>query len=144
MPEIDTSNRPKFRIWDTKEKKYFQPTYEAYKGNLEDMTITMAGELVRRTIDMPSEHESLFPGRYIVEMYSGVIGKKKEELYLNDIVIGDSQVDNGVIGVVKFENGVFSHSKSSIGWEGETMIYLYQCTKIGNINENPELLKKGQ
>lgn len=74
----------KFRIWDNEEKKFFTPIYEAYKGNLLDISISLSGELLRRSLEHCSEHESKFPDRYRInqqwEPSKGVI------VFTNDLV----------------------------------------------------------
>ena len=62
----------KFRIWDTQEKKFFEHIYEAYKGNLLDMSICLNGRLMRRTLEMPAEDEGRFENRYIINQWTGL------------------------------------------------------------------------
>ncbi len=74
--------------------------------------------------------------------FTGVKDKHGKDLYEGDIVIGSSMMEDNVKGVIKFIDGAFSHSESSIGWEGETLISLKYCEVIGNIYEHPELLNQ--
>lgn len=63
-------NRPTYKIWDKENNKFYEPTYEAYNGKLEDLTLTPSGELIMRKMNESREvetiHESRFPGRFEV------------------------------------------------------------------------------
>lgn len=65
-------NYASFKVYDLKSKKYFEPTYRAFEGNLEEMLLSQTGRLVRVTLDEKGEtvmqDESLFEGRYVVEI----------------------------------------------------------------------------
>jgi hypothetical protein len=39
----------KFRVWDRIRKCFFIPTYEAHKGKLKELLISLDGELMLRT-----------------------------------------------------------------------------------------------
>ena len=78
--------RPQFRIWDKKENKYFKPVFRVYAGELLDMSISMVGQLMERTLKDGSRHESCFPGRYIVEWCWGSRDKNHVKVFEGDIV----------------------------------------------------------
>lgn len=40
----------KFRAWDKGTNKYFEPTYQAYMGRLEDLTIGLSGRLQKKNL----------------------------------------------------------------------------------------------
>lgn len=138
--------KPKFRIWDTEEKRFFGPIYEAYKGNLLDISISTSGELLRRTLKYCSEHESRFPDRYRInqlwEPSSGL------EVYTNDLVevecsvSGSKSVKKRIVkigfGGTGMNVGVWYKKEfwvhSSINWTTAKV--------IGNMYENHELLKQ--
>jgi len=86
-------NRPKYRIWDTYNNKYWEPTYEAYKGKLEDLTLSTSGELIMRTLPKAAIHESIFIDRFIVEFGSGLIDKKGVEVFEGDCLADYYPID---------------------------------------------------
>jgi len=122
----------KFRAWDNENNCYFEPTYEAYKGNLEELLIGMRGNLDMRTMTK-FIHESIFPDRFILEQFTGLQDKNGKDIYEGDIVKWKWMGEN--IAVVEFGNGCF-HPK---GWTNESLRN-YDIKVIGNIHENPESL----
>jgi hypothetical protein len=63
-------NRPTYKIWDKQYNQFYEPIYEAYRGRLEDLTLTPSGELIMRKMNENGEvetiHESRFPNRFNV------------------------------------------------------------------------------
>lgn len=54
-----------FRIWDNEHGRWYEPTYEAWRGELEELFIMPSGDLTMRTLQGLT-HESCFPGRFEV------------------------------------------------------------------------------
>jgi len=146
----------KFRAWDTENKEFFKPIYEAYKGNLLDLSISFSGELNRRTLKIPCEHESMFKDRYILSQFTGLHDKNGKEIYEGDLY----KIANGnkEIYRIMFVNGSFCAGKNEescvpMNWnveydehnEATDDIILGNLTKqmevIGNKFVNPELTK---
>lgn len=147
----------KFRIWDKEEKKYFVPIYEAYKGNLLDLSISHNGRILRRTIEHPAEDECCFKDKYEILLFTGLTDRDQKELFNKDIIqfkYWDKFEENGygfVKGVIEFENGCFVVKEFGFDYDyndpERTPDTLFNwlssenCYLIGNVFDNPELLK---
>lgn len=139
----------KFRVWDTHLNMFFKPTYEAYAGKLQDLSITLCGRLLRRTLEKPAEDESMFEGRYILTQYTGLKDMYGEELYHKDIVHHSWMEDflEPFLNVIEEENGAYGYH-SQVGFISYCQNKAFEFTKgqspfikkVGNIYQNPELL----
>ena len=74
----------KFKLWDKEDQKWYKPTYEAYRGDLEDIHLSMGGQLLRRTMT-EFEHESMFPQRYEIVCSTWELDSEGKEIYWGDI-----------------------------------------------------------
>lgn len=124
----------KFKIWDKKECKWFEPIYKAYEGELLDLSITLSGELLMRTIDEPAIHESMFKYRFEIVQFTGLYDKNGKEIYEGDII--DSTMRFCNYGTVIFNNGKFVSYVENC--ENVDLCNLVNIDVIGNIYENPE------
>lgn len=140
------SRRPKFKVWDKHENKWFNPVYEAYKGNLMDLSITLSGELLMRTMQEPAIHESTFKDRFELVQSTGLKDENKVEIFEGDIVHFRADYTNKksgwmdgriVLGVYQLEIHCGDIIYSA---DEETDEFPYTAKVIGNIYENPTRL----
>lgn len=149
----------KFKVWDKEEKRWFAPTYAAYKRELEKLLLTPDGELMLRTFK-GFIHESVFLDRFEKVWYTGLKDKNGKEIFERDIV-----ERNGIKYQIVFEIGSFMlantdeentdmykefddcwndhvYPLAQLYWNnnGEEN-YIHDLEVIGNIHENPELLE---
>lgn len=137
----------KFRAWDKETNKYFEPTYQVYMGRLEDLTIGLSGRLQKRTCRGVVD-ESVFPGRYVVEQFTGLTDVNGKEIYEGDIVQPVLSYTNSKIGKpfeVKKGNYVYgkwiAKDVSSKGFGVDGNYFSNEIQTVGNVHENPELLE---
>lgn len=120
----------KFRAWDKKNSKWFEPTFEAYKGRLEDLHVDLSGSLMLRTLD-GCAHESTFPDRFTLVRFTGLQDIHGKDIYEGDILEYVGQYNRRRVVEWKV-------SYNRAGWNfgiGKT-----PCWEIvGNIYENGEL-----
>lgn len=97
--------KPKFKVWDIKEKKFLKNIYKAMVGELFDMYISLDGRvMVRELINGNFEHRELVD--VILIQWTGLKDKNNIDIYEEDIIHTDNQ---GNIWSVEY--GCFGDSK---------------------------------
>lgn len=141
----------KFRLWDSKNNCWYEPTFEAYRGKVEEVMISPRGRLTMRTMTELID-ESMFPNRFELMEYTGLHDKNGRDVYEGDIV---HVWDNGVAVVIfdeslgrgqwmcKFKPAFPDWDEWSAplyGWlEGNVDGSVFEI--LGNVYENPELME---
>ena len=141
----------KFRAWDLKKQDWYKPIYEAYNGKLHDISITLVGVVMERTLEFSAS--MLNSDNYILCQFTGLTDKNGVEIYEGDVVKSIFQYKNEepkeILAVVKYDelnpcfvleykyqgNGFLTHEYDFI------QCGLRKNEVIGNIYQNPELLK---
>jgi uncharacterized phage protein (TIGR01671 family) len=159
-----SDQRPKFRIWNIEEEKFFEPIYRAHEGELYDLSITPSGEIMRRTMNYAAEHESNFPDKYIVQQWTGKVDADGKEIYQGDIKRIEEEHEEGDLRYycictwinewsmfawlhedeyrmyVTFDQGIKSLDESMF-WTYTLGEMKDEGTICGNIFQNPGLIK---
>ncbi|EAH7623815.1 hypothetical protein EOT27_04755 [Campylobacter jejuni] len=144
-----------FRIWDNIEKKYIKTPHGLYIENTEHNDASNCNRIIANYeqcefyIDYPfndrnneyyDNEESLS-----IELFTGLYDKKGKKVYENDIVKVKSLYDYFLAKISIHKEGTFYFEGKNGDYIG-SLIYLvedegYTIETIGNIHENPELLK---
>lgn len=132
----------KFRAWDKENNKFFKPTYEAYKGNLEDLSISLSGQLIMRTIEEPAINESLFPDRFVLQQFTGLKDRNGVEIYDGDIIKKSKRYF-----IVKWFNNIgcfncVTTNEDDGSYPAMNRGSMILSEVVGNIYENPEYTGK--
>jgi hypothetical protein len=127
----------KYRFWDTEQKCWFKPTYQAPKGPLEELLVTQSGELCLRKLEeseVKFTHEGLFPERFIKSIYTGARDKEGAKIFQYDII----KDKDGKYHLIEYKNLRFKEPGT-----GYVMGYVIPegAEKAGNKFEHPELLE---
>ena len=120
----------KFRAWDKKEKRMWCFSFEQIRRNFGfDYGIPAELSPIYNT-EIPDENFMQF---------TGLLDKNGKEIYEGDIIQVDSPCDKNNYEV-KFFLGEFRFHKN--GDNHYTADYMQECIVVGDIYENPELVKQ--
>ena len=137
----------KFRAWDTRNKQWYSPTHEAYKGDLRELLINFSWQLSAHTMQ-GLEHESLWKDRYILMQYTWLKDKNWKEIYEGDIMsdwinkaLVKYDMDYAAYVLKREDNNIFLFFTREVDKFSPLHINIpYNLEIIGNIYENPDLL----
>jgi len=136
-----------FRVWDNENNKYFEPTYEAWKGKLEDLHIGLTGDLFMRTMDGTIHCDSVMPGRFEIEKASHFLDGNQKVIHENDILHFKANYTSkpagwmhGVVVRGEFEWQI-KVGELLYSMDEETDEFPYSSAVEGDIHQNPELIK---
>jgi hypothetical protein len=135
------------RIWDKENNRFWEDVNEGYNGKIEQLLVSPSGEVIMRTIDKMI-HESMFPGRFVLNMRLKVNDKLGNGIYENDIV--ELAGDNGDIWVVqiggygpflvdRIDSDDLEYYDNGDYYQGQ-QFDLEKAIVIGNIYQNKELI----
>lgn len=124
----------KFRVWDKLAERFIRPD-KGFQGHY--------------ILDLNGRFHDLGNGsggdEYVVQQYIGVDDKNKNPIYEGDIVSFQYRDEGLYHGVVDFDDMYAGYSvQKSLAFFGNMQITFHnsaELTVIGNIFENPKLLK---
>lgn len=131
----------KFRAWCESNKEMYYPD-NIYEFHIDNNSVGFYPNYDKEEHfsfnTIPSEHEK----QIIVMQYTGLKDKNGKEIYEGDIL---NFGNNNYVQVI-FDNGSFNVFDEPLGWDFDSDIIPIKtdfryCEVIGNICENPELLK---
>jgi uncharacterized phage protein (TIGR01671 family) len=148
-----TDRRPvKFRAWDKLNKRWYEPTHEAYRGQLFELMVSFQGHLLAH-VPGNIEHETMWPDRFVLVQFTGLHDKNGREVYEHDVI----RNEEGDLGEVIYSTtcGILGgwtyhyHSEQAFmmsvsGFRQDDPDDDEKCNfeVIGSILENPDLIPR--
>lgn len=123
----------KFRAWDKERKEMYKPRHEAYKGKLFELMVGFKGDLLAHTMT-GVDHESMFPSRFELMQFTGLLDRNGKEIYEGDVV---RKIIKGGGRTDPVYEVVYDSFLCSFNINGKSG---HEIEIIGNIYENSELL----
>lgn len=130
----------KFRVWDKKYLKWFNPEEDSSDG----AGLTLGGEIAFAGQSQFGQINPKDENRFVIQQFTGLLDKNGVEIYegdiLQDSLFGDEPPGLYVVEfrVSEWSSGfAFTSKKNKWNFGGPVDKYL---TVIGNIFENPELI----
>lgn len=117
----------KFRVWDKKRKVWVNHKYVCFDKDF--------------NLIVPLGYHD--PKDCIIQQFTGLLDFKGKEIYEGDFIKFEGDFERATY-IVKFERGMFTNgygvSIHKIIYEGDNVV-MNACKIIGNIFENPKLIK---
>lgn len=152
-------NRLKFRIWDNHTERYVTFVYETNKDYY--LFIGRSGYVT--AFNCYGEEIDFEDGRFVVQQYTGLQDRDGKDIYEGDILeytynVGCFKFSNGKLlrGCIPSNENIQEKINQQVKWQGAQFIGIHPIIKIGytlvdkkpqvigNIFENPELIKTNE
>lgn len=136
VKDLNAPSRWNMRIWDNDNGEWL---CQSDKDALTYYGFDITGGETTEFQGLPKWH----PDRHLVwEQSTGLKDKNGKEIYEGDIVTLNGEweeIEHSDCAIIAFEDGCF---RVGDGYENEAGSYLSDWRIIGNIHENPELVKE--
>ena len=130
-------NRPiKFRVWDKLAERMIYP----HNDNQQHFIIDLNGQF--HNLQNGSGGDD-----YVIQQYTGLTDSNDDPIYEGDILKNHYDVGNNIIGQVLYESDhggyIFQWKRKGRGQDYKNLNcdVAFESVIVGNIFENPELLK---
>jgi uncharacterized phage protein (TIGR01671 family) len=125
-------------VWDDQKKVWLHGYNETREG------LSLIKDLAFKGIF--SELQGIYKiSDLVIEQFTGLHGKNGKEIYKGDILKSSRQYkylyEAGYIGAVIWRNGYSDYGYGDFGGQ-LTQAKACHCETIGNIHDNPELMRK--
>ena len=132
----------KFRAWDEKRIAFIDIESNKLIINLQGQLMMKCKSKMTNGFYSWDDYYYSEKNNCILEQYTGLKDKHGKEIYEGDILNGGNYQGSLALGIVVFENGAFICKPIGRFMESFEEGYRFNRLQIiGNIHENPELLK---